>query len=89
MIDYYLEFLDTIHKKLDARVEILGIGQLGHGYTEMRYETARRITLQDQIASKLAFIDTLVAGGTSVDRIYLMGHSVGAWMCLEVSLQHR
>lgn len=94
LIDYYTEFLSTIHAlNIDESQEIIGLGHEGHStdrplsYLEAlnRPDAFRKTrplpTLREQIDRKIDLVDKLVAKYTSDVKLVLIGHSVGAYIC--------
>lgn len=92
LIDYYTSFLSSLHRDLPDDVEIIGLGHEGHS-PEHPLSARDALgfgrglpSLQDQIDRKIDFIDQLRARKVNKPtKIILIGHSVGAYICQEVS----
>lgn len=95
LIDYYTEFLSTIHGTSPDTYEIIGVGHEGHSTEQplplleafnrpRAFHTRRLPTLQDQIDRKIAYLDEIKASYPQDSKVVLIGHSVGAYICQEV-----
>ena len=92
LIDYYTTFLSSLHRDLPDDVEIIGLGHEGHSpENPLSVRDALGFdrglpSLQDQIDRKIDVIDQLRARKVNKPtKIILIGHSVGAYICQEVS----
>jgi len=98
LISYYDEFLSAIHAVSPDTYEVIGIGHEGHSaahslsYLEALNRPATFGTqpipgLQQQIQTKVEYIDELrLQYGRNV-KLGIMGHSVGAYICQEIMKQ--
>ncbi|XP_055382323.1 lipid droplet-associated hydrolase [Condylostylus longicornis] len=86
---FYTEFGHTIHKNLGLKTPVWIIGHAGHD--EPSKKSLKQVPtlkhnehlydLSGQIEHKLSFIQKYVPENK---KIYLVGHSIGAWMVLEL-----
>ena len=89
MISYYDEFLTALHDDSPSTT-ILGVSLAGHE----DFEVSNPLSLQEQIENKIRIVDTIVSSAPFSSftedrpRLVVMGHSVGAYMALQV-LQKR
>ncbi|ELR13563.1 uncharacterized protein ACA1_358610 [Acanthamoeba castellanii str. Neff] len=74
-IEFYVEFITELFHLLEQRYSIVG----GHAPQQLNGDAI--YTLQDQIRHKIDYLDSF--GGKS--RFVLMGHSVGAYISLQVT----
>jgi hypothetical protein len=85
VISYYDEFLNTLHDESPSTM-ILGVSLAGHE----DFELSQPLSLKEQIENKVRIVDTIVSSAPfssfSEDkpRLVIMGHSVGAFMALQV-----
>ena len=85
VISYYDEFLTALHDDSPSTT-ILGVSLAGHE----EYELSKPLSLQEQIQNKIRIVDTITASPPfnsfteDKPRLVLMGHSVGAYMALQV-----
>lgn len=95
LISYYDEFLSAIHATCPHSYEVIGIGHEGHSaeyplsYLEALNRPATFGTppvprLQQQIQTKIKYIDELRQQYGHEVKLAIMGHSVGAYICQEV-----
>lgn len=78
-IEFYVEFITELFHLLEQRYSIVGVGHAGHAPQQLNGDAI--YTLQDQIRHKIDYLDSF--GGKS--RFVLMGHSVGAYISLQVT----
>ncbi|KAJ7293406.1 hypothetical protein C8J57DRAFT_1268958 [Mycena rebaudengoi] len=78
LMDFYIPFLSLIHNK-DPSLAILGQAHLGH--TPRTHATD--FNLSAQIQSACEALDSLVATFGQA-KVVIIGHSVGAWISLQV-----
>ncbi|ORZ30563.1 hypothetical protein BCR44DRAFT_123990 [Catenaria anguillulae PL171] len=87
VVDYYQEFLSTVHDSLAGQVDIICTQHLGHAHHAHSQDGAKQhghYTLQDQIRHKLHLIDHILSVYPSDTVVHLAGHSVGSWITLQV-----
>lgn len=95
LVAYYDTFLSSLHATSPQYWEVIGLGHLGHSPKHPAAASSaigwRNSTnggglpsLQDQIDSKVDFIDSLRLQFDEEARIILLGHSVGAYICQEL-----
>ncbi|GAA5861136.1 hypothetical protein JCM3774_002202 [Rhodotorula dairenensis] len=97
LVSYYREFLPLIRDALPADLKgqtvIHAIGHLGHTPSatsaERRgFKPNAQATLEDQVADKVAYVDELAEtyrfGEEDAPKLVLLGHSIGAWIGLQV-----
>ncbi|GAA5986857.1 hypothetical protein JCM10908_000924 [Rhodotorula pacifica] len=100
LVSYYREFLPSIRDALPAELKeqtaIHAIGHLGHTPSatsaERRgFKPNAQATLEDQVADKVAYIDELAEtyrfGEADAPKLILLGHSIGAWISLQMLKQ--
>jgi hypothetical protein len=85
VISYYDDFLTALLDDSPGTT-ILGVSLAGHE----DYEVAKPLSLQEQIENKVRIVDTILASppfssfAEDKPRFVIMGHSVGAYMALQV-----
>ncbi|POG64465.1 hypothetical protein GLOIN_2v1463016 [Rhizophagus irregularis DAOM 181602=DAOM 197198] len=89
VIDYYVEFLSTVHNELGKKIDIVGASMLGHSYGPHNLGLKNLYSLQDQIDHKIQFIDKLKSRFTSQGdekqpKFIICGHSIGAYIGAQV-----
>jgi len=77
-IDFYSEFITELFHLLDQNYSIVGIGHAGHLRQPNAHEGV--YSLEEQIQHKIDFLESY---GES--RFVMMGHSVGAYISLQVA----
>jgi len=77
LIEFYRSFIDTLHKKLDQKVTIVGIGHAGHGAVGKNGKTV--FSLQNQIQHKIEFLESF----PPETEFIILGHSIGAYIALK------
>jgi len=92
VISYYDEFLSTLHEDSPSTT-ILGLSLAGHE----EYELSSPLSLQQQIENKLRIVDMILSSPPfssispvsqdTAPKLVVMGHSVGAYMALQVLKQ--
>uniref|UniRef100_D3TPK1 Lipid droplet-associated hydrolase n=1 Tax=Glossina morsitans morsitans TaxID=37546 RepID=D3TPK1_GLOMM len=86
---FYTEFCNALHERLEKKMPVWVVGHLGH---ENPPETSLRevpqlkgneelFDLDSQVRHKIEFIEKYVPEHT---KIHLIGHSIGAWMVLQI-----
>ncbi|CAD7089063.1 unnamed protein product [Hermetia illucens] len=91
---FYTQFLSTLHNNLDAKTPVWVIGHAGHD--EPSASSVRKVPplsgneskfeLNAQLKHKIEFIETYVPAHV---KIHLIGHSIGAWMILQLLKESR
>ncbi|XP_013112718.1 lipid droplet-associated hydrolase [Stomoxys calcitrans] len=86
---FYTEFCDTVHERLEKKIPVWVIGHVGHD--DPPENSLREVPqlkgneeifdLDGQIKHKTEFIEKYVPEHV---KIHLMGHSIGAWMVLQL-----
>ncbi|KAF9979376.1 hypothetical protein BGZ73_000070 [Actinomortierella ambigua] len=84
LIDYYIPFLQTVHDTCQGPLDIFGASHLGHTSGAHVKDPSRLYTLQEQVDNKIAIFDALRARYPSNTRFIIAGHSMGAWLSLQV-----
>lgn len=89
LVGYYSHFLSTVHEHVGSDVPVWTLGHAGHD--EPPATSTRKVPplkgnetafdLDAQVRHKAAFIRTYVPADV---KIHLIGHSIGAWMVLEL-----
>lgn len=89
---YYTKFLSTLHNNLNQSIPIWLIGHAGHD--EPPKSSIRKVpplsgneskfNLDGQIKHKIEFIEKYVPKNV---KIHLIGHSIGAWMTIQMLKQ--
>ena len=95
VISYYDEFLSVLHEE-SPNTTILGLSLAGHE----EYELSAPLSLQEQIDNKVRIVDMIsssapfmnlssssTASGDTKPKLVVMGHSVGAYIALQVLKQ--
>lgn len=86
VISYYDEFLTALHHD-STSTTVLGISHVGHE----DFYVSEPLSLQEQVDHKLRIVDSILSSFSSFTkdkpRFILMGHSVGAYMALQVLKQ--
>ncbi|KAL6073325.1 hypothetical protein QOT17_004982 [Balamuthia mandrillaris] len=80
VIDFYVDFLEALHQHCDGRFPIYGVSHAGHS-SSGDLNNGAVYSLQEQIQHKIHFLDGL----RGKRRLVLMGHSLGAYICLQVA----
>ncbi|ORZ10739.1 hypothetical protein BCR42DRAFT_421916 [Absidia repens] len=93
LIEYYTDFLDSVHKQASVStcLEIVGVSHLGHSIGPHTSPSSANhlYSLQDQIDHKLACFDQLRKENPSDTQYILVGHSMGSYVCAEVLKQRQ
>lgn len=97
LVAYYRHFLaslrDALPADLKAQTVVHAIGHLGHtpdmSASERRgFNPAAQATLEDQVADKVAYVEELAEtyrfGQDDAPKLVLLGHSIGAWISMQV-----
>jgi len=85
LLDFYIPFLSSIYKKdTSGRLAILAHAHVGHtpGVGNSTFDQGS-VSLVVQIQSAVAAFDALTAAFSTAN-IIVVGHSVGAWISLQV-----
>lgn len=82
LIDYYGPFFDHLHSLIPETSAIASISHVGH--CPQRSARGEPLTLDEQISVKSEFVQCLFDEIPESTRVSLMGHSVGAEMCVQV-----
>jgi hypothetical protein len=88
VISYYDDFLTALHDDSPSTT-ILGVSLAGHE----DFELPQPLSLQEQIANKVRIVDTIISSAPfssymqEKPKLVVMGHSVGAYMALQVLKQ--
>lgn len=89
LIEFYTPFLTAIHKKTDNGIAILAHAHLGHSPAisqDNSYQNAPSVSLTSQVAGAIEVVDSVKSAFGRAVRIVVTGHSVGAWIALQVCL---
>lgn len=89
---FYTTFLSTLYESLGKQMPVWVIGQAGHDdppessekMVPALMDNEKMFDLQGQVYHKAAFIEQFVPKGV---KVYLIGHSIGAWMTIELLKQ--
>nr|CAG8544808.1 15297_t:CDS:2 [Entrophospora candida] len=87
LINYYTEFLSTIHNERNKNIDIIGVSNLGHFHGPHNSKLEGLYSLQDQINHKIQCFDKLHekfsnnGKNNSKVKFVLCGHSIGAHIC--------
>jgi pimeloyl-ACP methyl ester carboxylesterase len=95
LIDYYDEFLSSLHATNADRYEVVGVGHEGHSpdrplsfLEALQHPNVLRTrpmpSLGEQVARKIAYVDQIRSAYPDEVKLVLIGHSVGAYICQEV-----
>jgi surfactin synthase thioesterase subunit len=87
LVDFYIPFLTAIHaRQLSSNLAIIAKAHVDHypGKTEgvTRYRPEESLTVQVQ--ASLELLETMINFYEKKPRIIVIGHSVGAWISLQV-----
>ena len=86
LVDFYIPFLSAIYEKLiSTNVAILARAHLDHApqiLEHSRRPPSHGLTIQ--IESSIEILDSILYNYTEKTRIIVIGHSVGAWIALQV-----
>lgn len=89
LADYYVQYLGElqrlVHSDGRASIEVFCVSQLGHDPHALS-SPSKMISLEEQVQNKADIISTISGRWTSARRptLLLAGHSIGAYMALEV-----
>ncbi|KAH7671332.1 Lipid droplet-associated hydrolase protein [Dioscorea alata] len=81
---FYKEFIEALYQLFDGNASITAISHISHSRKD--WEHGRRFSLQEQIDHKLDFINQELR--ISEIPLILVGHSIGAYICLEIFKRH-
>ncbi|KAG0238356.1 hypothetical protein BGW42_005589 [Actinomortierella wolfii] len=90
VIDYYIPFLQIVHDTCNGNLDIFGgkypklSSHLGHTSGAHVKDPSRLYTLQEQVDNKIAIFDALRERYPSNTRYVIAGHSMGAWLSLQL-----
>lgn len=84
LVEFYTPFLTAIHEKCLRRLCIFAHAHVGHATClDKSYQDSAAIHLTSQVQATIEAVD---AARTDYRKIILIGHSVGAWIVLQVCL---
>lgn len=88
LADYYIEYLTALHRIVNnegVSLEIVCPSQLGHDPLSLTLPSTL-VSLDEQVENKARILETLTNrwAGTEAPKVILAGHSIGAWMVLEL-----
>lgn len=85
VVDFYADYCRELHRKLDEATVVYTVGHAGHSISSQTTSTSgsRIFNLSEQLAHKLSAINFLQKRHPSA-KFTLVGHSIGAWMCIEL-----
>ena len=85
MAHFYIPFVDRIFELHGGRSQVCVIGQAGHSPGVAKEKTGNNgrdwYSLEDQVEHKLAFLERYARDR---DSLYLIGHSIGCYMLLQM-----
>lgn len=90
LVEFYEEFLQTIWNDFERRIPVWAVaygglnelpGQQRSTIPDYSSDAEKCYDLLGQVEHKAAFIAEHVPAGV---KIHLIGHSIGAWMCLQI-----
>lgn len=94
LVSYYDSFLTTLQSSLPNEIkettEIYAVGHLGHSLKGEKegmvkgFKPSQQASLEEQVESKIEFVDELKGKYGDDVKIMVMGHSIGSWVCLQV-----
>ncbi|GAA5843671.1 hypothetical protein JCM3766R1_007204 [Sporobolomyces carnicolor] len=97
LVSYYDSFLSTLQASLPTEIkettEMYAVGHLGHSLKAERdgmvkgFKPSQQATLEEQVQSKVEFIDEIAGKHGKDARIMVLGHSIGSWICLQMLKQ--
>ncbi|GAA5937194.1 bifunctional triacylglycerol lipase/ester hydrolase [Sporobolomyces koalae] len=97
LVEYYDPFLtalrDALPTEFKESTEMYSIGHLGHSLDAERdgkvtgFKPHEQATLEEQVDSKIEFVDQLASKYGKDVKIMIMGHSIGSWICLQMLKQ--
>ncbi|KAI8049047.1 hypothetical protein BDF22DRAFT_658004 [Syncephalis plumigaleata] len=83
VIDYYTQFLSTVHELMHYQIDIVGVSHPGHTTVTGDVDEHQR-SLSYQIEHKIACLDRLRETYPTNTQFVLAGHSVGSYIALQV-----
>lgn len=87
LCDYYVAYLTALHRLVNRDSEALEIfcpSQLGHDPLSST-QPAKFVSLDEQVENKARILETISTRWSGDrPRVILSGHSIGAWMAMEV-----
>lgn len=83
-MDFYTPFLTALHEKTQGKIDIFGHALVGQtpGIDE-HPPSSTATSLDAQVEGLLEVVDAVKSDH---DRIIIAGHSIGSWVCLQVSI---
>lgn len=79
-VDFYADFATQLGARAESRMGIAAIGHVGQSRSTA---TEKAPTLREQVEHKIAYVKALHEEYPEAT-LYLSGHSVGSYMCIEV-----
>ncbi|CAI9097636.1 OLC1v1034109C2 [Oldenlandia corymbosa var. corymbosa] len=80
VVSFYTCFLESLYELLGGNATVTAISHVSH--TQKNWERGRLFSLQEQIDHKMTFMEQEL--GDNEVPIVLVGHSIGAHICLEM-----
>eukprot|EP00002_Diphylleia_rotans_P029727 TRINITY_DN6072_c0_g1_i1.p1 TRINITY_DN6072_c0_g1~~TRINITY_DN6072_c0_g1_i1.p1 ORF type:complete len:491 (-),score=98.56 TRINITY_DN6072_c0_g1_i1:142-1614(-) len=80
ILDFYVPYLRQLHSVF-MNHDVFAVGHLGHN--TVNRGSSQLFNLEQQIQHKISFLQSIVDEDAS-SRFILIGHSIGAYMCLKV-----
>ncbi|RYE96640.1 MAG: hypothetical protein EOO41_04350, partial [Methanobacteriota archaeon] len=80
-VHFYVRYLDALYRRSNSRLNIVCVGHASHS---VHSASGERYNLQQQVAHKVAFVQRLLQDVSPGAQLVLAGHSVGAYMAVEV-----
>ena len=78
---FYESFMTHLHAALGGRATVQCVAHAGH---TGRFKWHTYLDLERQVAHKVAFVRDLLRNRPPTTRLVLVGHSVGAYICLHL-----
>lgn len=91
--EYYTEFLDYLHKQTCQQLDIIIVGHLGHSIATSSNRQTKNVknkvyALEEQVQHKQACFKKIVEKYPQGTEFFLVGHSIGAWICEQIFKQN-
>jgi len=84
LVHFYVPFLTTIHAKCNGKLPILACALVGHTphiNNNRVFQDPGTVSLSAQVEHLVELVDAVAA---IYDKVVLIGHSIGAWLSLQV-----